>query len=109
MNKLMLWAVTVFAVVFLFFPGFVGAVLNAGSVTATMNQSVFEIDGMTCEGCATTVAQTIKQVPGVLAIDVNYEERTATVGVQPGEKIPTESIKEALRTAGYSAKSVDTE
>ena len=106
MNKLMLWAVAVFAVIFLFFPGYVAAVFNTktGSVTADMNQSVFEISGMTCEGCATTVAQTIKQVPGVDAVDVNYEKRTATVGVQSYEMTPTESIKEALQTAGLQCK-----
>ena len=109
-NKLMLWAVTVLAVVFLFFPGFVKTVIgtNTSPINANMNQSVFEIDGMTCEGCEATVAHAIKQVPGVLGVDVSYEKRKATVGVQSNEMVPAEAINKALRKAGYHSKKLDT-
>lgn len=55
MNKIMLWAVTVLAVVFLLFPNYVGALLGAGDKTtlnANMNRVVVKIEGMTCAGCA---------------------------------------------------------
>ncbi|HAH45757.1 MAG TPA: hypothetical protein DCM07_13060, partial [Planctomycetaceae bacterium] len=63
-----------------------------------------QIEGMTCEGCSTTVAQAIRQVPGVVAVDINYEKRQAVVGVEPGNLIPKEEIQTALKRAGYSGE-----
>ncbi|MFP6763435.1 MAG: mercuric transporter MerT family protein [Planctomycetaceae bacterium] len=51
MNKIMLWAVTVMAVVFLFFPqAITGLLISRGEVTADMDQSVMRVIGMTCPG-----------------------------------------------------------
>lgn len=51
MNKVMLWAVTVMAVVFLFFPQtFTGLIADAGEFTPDMQRTVFTVEGMTCEG-----------------------------------------------------------
>ena len=107
LNKVMLWVVTVLAVAFLFFPSYVGVLFGTGddaAVTENMNRAVFQIEGMTCEGCATTVAQAIRQVPGVVAVDVSYEKKQAVVGVKSGERIPEQEILSALKNAGYSGK-----
>ena len=107
MNKVMLWGVTVMAVAFLLFPSYVGVLFgtnDAAAVTEDMNRAVFQIEGMTCEGCATTVAQAIHQVPGVVAVDVNYENRQAIVGVEPGNPIPKEEVLTALKKAGYTGE-----
>lgn len=52
LNKAMLWAVTVLAIVFLFFPQYLTALIGAGNdtITADMTRSVLRIEGMTCEG-----------------------------------------------------------
>lgn len=104
LNKIILWAVTVFAVVFLLFPSYVGTLFGTGNqtVTSDMQQAVFEIDGMTCDGCATTVQAAIRQVPGVLATDVDYEKSLAIVGMEPGQPIPVKDIRTSLEQAGYS-------
>lgn len=51
-NKIMLWAVTLLAVVFLFFPQSVTGLLATGSdkITADMPRTVIKVEGMTCEG-----------------------------------------------------------
>ncbi len=47
-NRVMLWAVTVVAVVFLFFPQAVTNLFASGDeITADMQQTVIEIEGMT--------------------------------------------------------------
>lgn len=107
LNKVMLWGVTLLAVVFLFFPSYVGALFGTPDhsvVTEDMNQAVFKIEGMTCEGCATTVAQAIRQVPGVMAVKVNYEEKEAIVGVNSSQAVPTARIIEELQKAGYQGE-----
>ena len=51
LNKIMLWAVTVMAVVFLFFPQYVtGLFRSSGEITAEMRRTVININGMTCLG-----------------------------------------------------------
>jgi len=107
LNKVMLWVVTVLAVAFLFFPSYVGMLFgpeNEAALTENMNRAVFQIEGMTCEGCATTVAQAIRQVPGVVAVDVSYEKGQAVVGVKSASPIPKEEIMIALKKAGYTGE-----
>ncbi|MEK6238647.1 MAG: mercuric transporter MerT family protein [Planctomycetales bacterium] len=51
MNKIMLWAVTAMAVVFLFFPGAVtGLFKPSDAMSADMVQTVIQVEGMTCPG-----------------------------------------------------------
>ena len=50
-NKAMLWAVTVMAIVFLFFPQLVtGLFASGGEFTADMHRTVIRVEGMTCPG-----------------------------------------------------------
>lgn len=107
LNKVMLRGVTLLAVAFLFFPSYVGALFGTPDhsvVSEDMNQAVFKIEGMTCEGCATTVDQAIRQVPGVMAVEVNYEEKEAVVGVDSSQPVRTERIIEELKKAGYQGE-----
>ena len=103
LNKAMLWGVTVMAVVFLFFPSYVGVFFGTGSdvVTDDMNRVIFQIEGMTCEGCSTTFAQAIRQVPGVLAVEVSYEKKQAIVGIEATRPILNEEVLAALNEVGY--------
>ncbi len=52
LNKVMLWAVTALAVVFLFFPQYVTGLIGAGNdeITADMTRTELAIEGMTCDG-----------------------------------------------------------
>lgn len=105
MNKLMLWGVTVLAVAFLFFPSYVEAILGSDgtSVTENMNQAVIKVEGMTCKGCSAVLAKAIKTVPGVLAVEVNYEKGEAIIGTEICCPIPTDDLLTAIEAAGYSA------
>ncbi|MDV6031444.1 MAG: Mercuric transport protein MerT [Phycisphaera sp. RhM] len=103
MNKVMLWGVAVMAVAFLFFPSYAGVFFRSddNSVTKTMNQVVIKLNGMTCEGCSAIARQAIQSVPGVLAVEVNYEKEQAVVGVESASPLPTDEILVALKKAGY--------
>lgn len=107
MNKVMLWVVTILAIGFLFFPSYVGALLGTGDVTQVtenMNTTVFKIDGMTCEGCASIAAKAIGNVSGVLAVEVDYMEGQAIVGTEICCPVPKDEIVEALQQVGYEAR-----
>ncbi|MCA9145470.1 MAG: cation transporter [Planctomycetaceae bacterium] len=110
-NKVMLWLVTILAALFLFFPNYVGVFLGTGdgqTVTPNMTQTTIRIEGMTCEGCSAVVAKAIRKVSGVLAVEVNYEERRAVVGTEACCPVPDDEILAALKSAGYSGIMVET-
>ena len=104
LNKVMLWGVTVMAVVFLLFPSYVGAIIGGDgkSVTENTNNAVFKIDGMSCEGCSATVATVIRSVPQVQAVEVSYEKGEAVVGSDICCPVPVDEIQTALSKAGYT-------
>jgi mercuric reductase len=70
-----------------------------------MNIVSLEVGGMTCESCARHVEQTLRGVPGVLAAEVSYDERTATVST--GHGASSTALISAIACAGYSAKARD--
>ena len=109
LNKVMLWGVTVMAVVFLLFPSYIGAIIdvNGKAVTKNMNQAVFKINGMTCEGCSVTVATAIRSVSGVQAVEVSYEKKKAIVGTEVSCSIPKIDILAALSKAGYAGRLIE--
>ncbi|WP_197203788.1 mercuric transporter MerT family protein [Crateriforma conspicua] len=105
LNKVMLWGVTVLAIGLLFFPSYVGVFLGTADDSAlseNMNQAVFKVDGMTCEGCSAIAAESIKTVPGVLAVEVNYERGEAVVGTENCCPMPRDEILAAIKNAGFS-------
>lgn len=110
LNKALLWIVTVLAAAFLFFPSYVGALFGTGGVnvvTDDTSQTVLMVEGLTCEGCAATVAQAIRSVPGVQAVTVSYEKRAAIVSTKRSQEIPQDEILAVLQKAGYGGKFVE--
>ncbi|HBY62020.1 MAG TPA: heavy metal translocating P-type ATPase, partial [Solibacterales bacterium] len=58
------------------------------------------ISGMTCAGCALTIEQALRGVPGVLEATVNFATRRATV--RYGARRPKyDTLAAAVRQAGY--------
>lgn len=109
MNKVMLWGVTVMAVLFLFFPSYVGAFLGGDGKTVTdnMNRAVIKVEGMTCEGCSAIVAKAIRTVPGVLAVEVSYAKGEAIIGTEICCPVPQDQILTSLEQAGYNGIVID--
>jgi len=103
-NQVMLWGVTAMAIAFLFFPSYVGAFLGGqgSSVTESRFRSMFTIEEMTCEGCSAIVAKAIRGVPGVLAVEVSYENGLAVVGTEAGRAVPKDAVLKAIEDAGYT-------
>lgn len=114
MNKVMLWVVTVFAVAFLFFPKYVGFFLashegesEAVATNPQVNKTTIAIEGMTCEACAVTLQQAIKDVPGVLGAKVDFKKGTAVVSTEDCCPFPKDEILQAVTNAGYSGTVVE--
>jgi copper chaperone CopZ len=108
-NQVMLWMATVMIVLFALFPQCIGLLLGGGgNSTAAVNpnaqQVVLELQGMTCEGCAATVQQALRQVPGVSQVQVNYDRAEAVLYFDPCCAVQPEALIDAVGKAGYTAQ-----
>ena len=108
-NRSMLWIGTVAVVALAFFPSYAGS-LVAGETSAVieakragLEEMSLDIEGMTCEGCATNVEKALNEVPGVRAASVVYEDGKARVFVEPPSPPSHKALVEAVEKAGYKA------
>lgn len=58
------------------------------------------VTGMTCGGCADTVARALHAVDGVIAADVSLDSSTATIQLDP-KRTSVEALAQAVQRAGY--------
>lgn len=110
-NKVMLWGVTLLAVLFLFFPKYVSFFLESRKAesesTATsplITKTTIAIEGMTCEGCSVALERAIKGVSGVLSAKVDYKNKQVVVSTEACCPFPKDEILKAVENAGYKAK-----
>jgi len=61
---------------------------------------VLDIQNMTCEVCPITVRKALDKVPGVAAVKVDFDKKTATVNFDP-ERANIAALVKATTNAGY--------
>jgi len=69
----------------------------AWAATKTVTLSV---PSMTCATCPITVKKSLEKVSGVSDVQVNFDQKTATVTYDP-DKAQPEALTEATANAGY--------
>lgn len=115
LNKVVLWGVTVFALAFLFFPQYMKFFMAGGGSgepaanNPMVRTTTFSVEGMTCEGCAALVEKVVRDVPGVLSVKVDYDNKRMVVTSQAGDTAPTEAVVQALQKAGYRATVIESD
>lgn len=65
-----------------------------------MANTAISIVGMTCNGCVNSVLKALQSVPGVLAVNVNLEEKRANITFNEFET-KVQQLYEAVEEAGY--------
>lgn len=58
------------------------------------------IEGMHCGGCARTIEALLRAEPGVKAVNISFDDRTAGVMFDP-EKVDLSALVKAVERAGY--------
>ena len=109
LNRAMLWVATVAVVAFGAFPKYAGLFAeDASSLPAGANSAptvVLDIEGMTCEACASHIQTELVAVPGVVGAAVDYGGAKATVAVEATSPPSMDALIEAVKAAGYTARS----
>ncbi len=62
--------------------------------------------GMSCPFCKAAVTAKLKQLPGVIAYDVDVKSDSATVLYDPA-KVDIEKLKRAITEAGFQVRAVE--
>jgi len=71
------------------------------AVLAAQSQTVvLDIQNMTCEVCPITVRKALDNVPGVAAIKVDFDKKTAAVKFDP-DKVNVAALVRATTNVGY--------
>jgi mercuric ion binding protein len=76
------------------------AALPLLALAAAPKTVTLDVKNMTCELCPVTVRKSLEQVPGVSAVKVDFERKTATVTYDPGKAQP-DALTRATTNAGY--------
>ena len=63
-------------------------------------QTTIQIDDMTCGGCVNSVTNALKQVDGVMGVNVSLADNNAVIDFDD-DKTNVDSLKEAIEDAGY--------
>jgi copper chaperone len=63
----------------------------------------FDVQGMTCGGCTSSVQRAISQLDGVSRVEVNLNPGSASVTVEQGV-VSAAQIEAALDDLGFEAK-----
>ncbi|NNE66227.1 MAG: hypothetical protein HKN33_06640 [Pyrinomonadaceae bacterium] len=114
-NHLFLWIGTLAVVTFALFPLYTGNLVLALGTNASVDNStpiatsgdvsgqktvVIRVEGMTCDGCASHIDESLKKLVGVHSVKASYKNGDVKV-VYDSRKISVDSIKKAIKDLGY--------
>lgn len=66
-------------------------------------QTVVQIGGMGCSGCANTIQEALERKEGVASATVDLENATASVTYHP-DSVSADDFKKVIEEAGYEFK-----
>jgi len=67
-----------------------------------METAEIKIEGMTCQGCVTSLTRSLRGVAGVQDVNVSLADNAATVTYDPA-KTGVPELKRAIERAGFEA------
>ena len=70
------------------------------ALAAKAQTVVLDVQNMTCEVCPITVRKALDRVPGVAAVKVDFDKKTATVKFDP-DRANVATLVKATTNAGY--------
>jgi copper chaperone CopZ len=68
-----------------------------------MKTVTIAITGMSCQGCADTLARVLRTVPGVQTATVSYPDKRAVIGFD-ARTVKTDTLVTAVERAGFTAE-----
>jgi copper chaperone CopZ len=106
LSRAMLWLAAAVALVVAIFPSYAEILSGGTGETAAAHGSnpetlTLTVEGMTCEGCSALVRKAVKDVRGVLSVQVDFARKQVVISTESCCPAPVEAILRALEKAGY--------
>lgn len=79
---------------------------TAVSSQETTPQAVIRIDGMACPFCTYNIQRQVEALDGVEAVDVSLDRGEAYVTLSKQNPPSAEQLREAVKSAGFTARKV---
>ena len=83
--------------------GVAAVALAGGGASAAERTVTLVVDNMYCDACPYIVKRSLAQVPGVQAVEVSYEQKTATV-TYDDQMATLAALMSATTEAGYPSR-----
>lgn len=79
------------------------AALPLAALAAAPKTAILDVQNMTCPLCPITIRKSLEKVPGIEAVKVNFDTKTAVVTYDPDKTRPM-ALTRATTNAGYPSK-----
>jgi copper chaperone CopZ len=103
----MLWFAAALTLAFAAFPKYAGHFIGGNAPAAALGEVSgttleLNIQGMTCEACASGLQETLRRVPGVRFAAVDYRSHTARLVVDPEQmRVVQDTALSSIQESGY--------
>ena len=75
-------------------------------IAQTQTKYIIQVNGLTCPFCAYGLEKKLKKVKGVESVSLDLEKDEVVVIVGAGERVEEETVRKAVRGAGFSVASL---
>jgi copper chaperone CopZ len=82
--------------------------LAAGSAYAAVQTIKAEVNGMVCAFCAQGIEKKLRALPQTREVYVNLKHKIVAVELKDGQALPLDTVKEAVKDAGYDVTRIET-
>ena len=78
------------------------------ALTSTVGAATIEatVNGLVCGFCAQGIEKTLRKDPATADVVVSLEHRLVAVATKPGMDIADDTLRKALKNAGYDVKAI---
>jgi len=84
------------------------APLSAAGGRPDTVKTTFQVEGMHCDGCSSTITATLEGLDGVIEASADHENGVAEAVYHP-RKVKVDDLKTKIEKLGYTVTSMETE
>jgi len=71
-------------------------------------RTTFQVEGMHCGGCSSTITATLERIDGVMEASADHEKGVAEA-IYHARKVDADELKSAIEDLGYTVTGMETE
>lgn len=76
------------------------------SPNLSVQQIIIRVDGASCPFCAFGLEKRLRQIEGVVGVQIEMKEGKAIVSVKKGATISEQALREAIADAGFTPREI---